>query len=41
MLALTGLPQTPWHLISAEDKRFARLEIIKTACREIRSRLNE
>jgi len=41
MLALTAPREAPWHLISAEDKRYARLEIIKTACREIRASLGQ
>jgi polyphosphate:AMP phosphotransferase len=41
MVALTSPREAPWHLIPAEDKRYARLEIIKTACREIRASLGE
>ncbi len=41
MVALTNPKEAPWHLISAEDKRFARLEIIRTACREIRAGLGQ
>ena len=41
MVALTNPKEAPWHLISAEDKRFARLEIIRTACREIRTGLGQ
>lgn len=41
MLALTDTRHAPWHLIPAENKRFARLEIIRTTCREIRAALGE
>ncbi len=35
MLALCDKPNAPWHLIAANNKRFARLEILRTACRVI------
>jgi polyphosphate:AMP phosphotransferase len=35
MLALTSTPHAPWHLIPANDKRHARLEVLRTACRAI------
>jgi polyphosphate:AMP phosphotransferase len=35
MLALTSSRHAPWHLIAADNKRHARLEILKTSCREI------
>jgi polyphosphate:AMP phosphotransferase len=41
MLALTETRLAPWHLIPAENKRYARLEIIRTTCREIRAALGE
>lgn len=41
MLALTDRPQAPWHLIPANNKRFARLEILKTSCKQIAAALEE
>ncbi len=35
MLALTSTRTAPWHLVAANNKRHARLEIIKTSCRQI------
>ncbi|HUR57746.1 MAG TPA: polyphosphate:AMP phosphotransferase [Opitutaceae bacterium] len=35
MLALTDRPNAPWHLVPADNKRFARLEILKVSCRQI------
>jgi polyphosphate:AMP phosphotransferase len=35
MLALTDTPNAPWHLIPANNKRYARLQILRTACRQI------
>ncbi len=35
MLALTDHPAVHWHLIPANNKRHARLQVLKTACREI------
>lgn len=35
MLALTDHPDAPWHLVPANNKRYARLQVLKLACREI------
>ncbi len=35
MLALTHKPHAPWHLVPANNKRFARLQILKLSCRQI------
>jgi polyphosphate:AMP phosphotransferase len=35
MLALTDRPGAPWHLVPADNKRFARLEVLRSACRQI------
>jgi polyphosphate:AMP phosphotransferase len=35
MLALTHRPHSPWHLVPANNKRFARLDILKLSCRQI------
>jgi AMP-polyphosphate phosphotransferase len=39
MLALTSSRPAPWHLVSANNKRHARLEILKTSCRQIETAL--
>jgi polyphosphate kinase 2 (PPK2 family) len=39
MLALTHRSNAPWHLVPANNKRFARLEILKTSCRQIAAAL--
>jgi len=39
MLALTHRPAAPWHLISAEDKRFARLEVLARSAKQIEAEL--
>jgi len=39
MLSLTHTRAAPWHLVSANNKRHARLEILKTSCRQIESAL--
>ena len=41
MLALTHRPSAPWHLVPANNKRFARLEIIKTSCKQIAAALED
>jgi len=41
MLALTDTPHAPWHLIPANNKRYARLQVLRTACRAIRAALGE
>jgi polyphosphate:AMP phosphotransferase len=40
MLALTQTAAAPWHLIPANNKRFARLAIIKDSCRQIEAALD-
>lgn len=37
MLVLTR--QIPWHLVSAEDKRYARLQVLKLSCKQIEAAL--
>ena len=39
MLALTDRPAAPWHLVPADNKRFARLEILKASCKQIATAL--
>jgi len=39
MIALTSTHHAPWHLVAADNKRHARLEIIKVSCRQIEAAL--
>jgi len=39
MLALTDKDNAPWHLIPADNKRFARLEVLRSASRQIEAAL--
>ncbi len=39
MLALTDRPDAPWHLVPADDKRFARLVVLRTASKAIEEAL--
>jgi polyphosphate:AMP phosphotransferase len=41
MLALTDRPNAPWHLVPANNKRFARLEILRLSCRLIDAALEK
>jgi polyphosphate:AMP phosphotransferase len=41
MLALTDTDYAPWQLIPANDKRYARLQVLRSACRAIRAALGE
>jgi polyphosphate kinase 2 (PPK2 family) len=41
MLSLTHRPQAAWHLVPANNKRFARLQVLKLACRTIESALGQ
>lgn len=41
MLALTDKENAPWHLIPADNKRFARLEVLRSASRLLEARLAE
>lgn len=39
MVELTGTRRAPWTLVAGEDKRFARIQILKTLCRALEARL--
>ena len=41
MLALTDREQAPWHLVPADNKRYARLEVLRTAARRIEAALKD
>jgi polyphosphate:AMP phosphotransferase len=38
MVARTSTPAAPWHLVAANDKNAARLEVLKWACEALRGR---
>lgn len=35
MLARTHTGEAPWHVVAAEDKRWARVDVVRTVCEEI------
>ncbi len=39
MLVLTHRPQAPWHLVPANNKQHARLQVLKLACNQIEQAL--
>jgi polyphosphate kinase 2 (PPK2 family) len=39
MLALTDQENVPWHLVPADNKRYARLEVLRSASRQIEATL--
>ena len=39
MIALTDTAQAPWQLVPADDKRFARIEVLRSASRQLESAL--
>jgi AMP-polyphosphate phosphotransferase len=39
MLQRTDSPVAPWHLVAAEDKRWARVAVVRTVCDAIESAL--
>jgi polyphosphate:AMP phosphotransferase len=41
MLALTHTARTPWHLVPANNKRHARLQILKISCKQIAAALEK
>lgn len=41
MLALTDRPAAPWHLVPADNKRYARLEILRASCKTIADALEQ
>jgi len=41
MIALTHSRHAPWHLVAANNKRHARLDIIRTSCRQIEAALGK
>jgi polyphosphate kinase 2 (PPK2 family) len=41
MLALTHTPRAPWHLVPANNKRHARLQVLKISCKQIAAALEK
>jgi polyphosphate kinase 2 (PPK2 family) len=39
MIERTSTRQAPWTLVEANDKNFARLKVLKTACDRLAARL--
>ncbi len=39
MIALTDPPHAPWHLVPADNKRFARIEVLRAASRHLEAAL--
>jgi AMP-polyphosphate phosphotransferase len=39
MVRRTESPSAPWHLVAAEDKRWARTAVVRTVCSEVESAL--
>jgi AMP-polyphosphate phosphotransferase len=39
MLERTDTPLAPWHVVAAEDKRWARVDVVRTVCAAIESGL--
>jgi polyphosphate kinase 2 (PPK2 family) len=41
MLERTDQPTAPWHLVAAEDKRWARVDVVRTVCSHVEKVLIE
>jgi polyphosphate kinase 2 (PPK2 family) len=41
MVTRTSTEIAPWHLVAANDKRHARIEVIKTVCKRLEQALDE
>ena len=39
MLERTDVPEAPWHVVAAEDKRWARVAVTRTVCEAVESAL--
>jgi polyphosphate kinase 2 (PPK2 family) len=39
MLERTDLAVVPWHVVAAEDKRWARVDVVRTVCRSVETAL--
>ena len=36
MIDLTGTDFAPWTIVEGNDKRFARVEVMKTVCQQLK-----
>ena len=41
MLDRTDRPDAPWHVVAAEDKRWARVEVVRLVCEAVEDRLSD
>jgi polyphosphate:AMP phosphotransferase len=41
MIAKTSTPQAPWHIVPANDKRFARIFVLQTVCDALEKALDK
>lgn len=41
MVAHTSTSIAPWHLVAAEDKKFGRIDVLKTVCRTLKKALKD
>jgi polyphosphate kinase 2 (PPK2 family) len=41
MLERTDRPEAPWHVVAAEDKHWARVDVVRTVCRDVEQALTE
>jgi polyphosphate kinase 2 (PPK2 family) len=41
MLDRTDHPDGPWHLVAAEDKRWARVDVVRTVCEAMETALEK
>jgi polyphosphate kinase 2 (PPK2 family) len=39
MLDRTDTPNAPWHIVAADDKRWARVDVVRTVCAAIEAAL--
>jgi polyphosphate kinase 2 (PPK2 family) len=39
MIVRTDQPKAPWHMIPANDKRYARIKVLKTFCNALEKAL--
>jgi polyphosphate kinase 2 (PPK2 family) len=40
MVQRTSTDYSPWHLVAANDKRYARISVLKTVARELERALD-
>jgi polyphosphate kinase 2 (PPK2 family) len=40
MVVQTSTADAPWHLIAANDKRWARVEVLRITCERLEERLD-